>query len=184
MSLIDTQELILESQAKIKHLVRIKGVKSVIMKSGSYLGNYNSLYCNSRIGDQGSFKLGNNSDVVRKNSFDLTDDVTIGDNVVVGGFGSQFWTHGFDIHRNRVQGEIVIGDNVYIGSSTSINLAVSVLSNVSIGCSSVVSKSIIDEGFYAGNPAVKKKSSTAIMPNEYLSEVKTVGNSKFFRKKI
>jgi acetyltransferase-like isoleucine patch superfamily enzyme len=47
-----------------------------------------------------------------------------------------------------------IEDNVSIGSNVTI-LPVSICSNVVIGAGSVVTKDIVEAGFYAGNPAKK-----------------------------
>ena len=52
--------------------------------------------------------------------------------------------------------KITIGDNVLIGSNSSI-LPVSITDNVIIGAGSVVTKNIFEPGVYAGNPAKKIK---------------------------
>lgn len=155
-SYISVHSLILKANVRIKHFVRIKGVEEVLLKEKSYIGNFNSLYCNHFIGDKGRFTLGCHSELVRQNALDLTCDITIGDNVVIGGYGSQFWTHGFDVSRNRIEGEIVIANNVYIGSSSIFNLGVYVCDNVMVGAGSLISRSIKESGFYAGSPAIKK----------------------------
>lgn len=48
----------------------------------------------------------------------------------------------------------LIGDNVYIGSNSSI-LPVQICDNVVIGAGSVVTKNILESGKYAGNPLRK-----------------------------
>ena len=183
-SYIDVKNLILEKKATIKHFVRIKGLEKALLKENSYIGNHNSIYCNNMIGDKGHFELGVNSELVRKNALDLTSNITIGNNVVVGGHSSQFWTHGFDINRNRLQGEIVINENVYIGSSTIFNLSVSICSNVIIGAGSVVTKSITESGFYAGIPAEKKSDNYLFIEKESRKLLYKRGSSNFFEKKI
>ena len=50
--------------------------------------------------------------------------------------------------------ETVISDQVYIGSNSTI-LPVEICPNVVIGAGSVVTKSILEPGTYAGNPARK-----------------------------
>jgi acetyltransferase-like isoleucine patch superfamily enzyme len=52
--------------------------------------------------------------------------------------------------------ETIIGDNVSIGSNSSI-LPVKICNNVVIGAGSVVVKDITLPGVYAGNPAIKIK---------------------------
>jgi len=183
-SYINVKQIRIETNAKIKHLVRMKGLEKIFLKEGSYIGNHNSLYCNVTIGDKGHFTLGKNSELVSRNALDLTSDITIGNNVIIGGYGSQFWTHGFDVYRNRLQGEIFIADNVYIGSSTIFNLGVSICSNVSIGAASVVSKSISESGFYAGVPAIKKNDKYQFIETDIIKLVNKKGDSQFFEKEL
>ena len=52
--------------------------------------------------------------------------------------------------------ETLISNNVYIGSNATI-LPVNICSDVVIGAGSVVTKSILEPGTYAGNPAKKIK---------------------------
>lgn len=183
-SYIDVNEIDMQECSKIKHFVKVKGLNSILLKKNSFIGNYNTLYCNPKLGSSGHFILGENSELVRKNFLDLTGRISIGNNVVIGGFGSQFWTHGFDIERNRVQGDIKIEDNVYIGSSTILNLGVLICSNVSVGSGSVISKSILNFGFYAGVPAIKKHDNIHFSENEVMNLISYSGKSKFFEKKI
>ena len=183
-SYIDVKNLTLEKKATIKHFVRMKGLEKVLLKENSYIGNHNTFYCNNVIGDRGHLELGVNSELVRKNSLDLTSNITIGNNVVVGGHSSQFWTHGFDVNRNRLQGEIIINQNVYIGSSSIFNLSVSICSNVIIGAGSVVTKSIAESGLYAGVPAEKKSENYLLLESESKKLLYKKGRSDFFEKKI
>ena len=84
---------------------------------------------------------------------DLTKSITLGDFVTIGGHAGQFWTHGF-VHapsgadRIRVDGEIVIGDNVYIGSRCTFNPGVYIASGISLGANSCISKSLLVKGMY------------------------------------
>lgn len=183
-SYINVNHFIVEDNVRVKHLIRMNGVDYIHLQEGSYIGNHNTFYCDAMFGDRGRFILGRTSELVRQNSVDLTSNITIGDNVVIGGFGTQLWTHGFDVQRNRIQGEIVIGDNVYIGSSSIFNLGVSVCSNVSIGSSSVVSKSITESGLYAGTPAVKKHSNYVVKESDSIVRLFERDGSQFFEKKL
>lgn len=53
--------------------------------------------------------------------------------------------------------EIRIGNNVWIAANCVITKGVEITDNVVIGAGSVVSKSIVQEGIYAGTPAVRIK---------------------------
>lgn len=183
-SYIDANIITVEKNAKIKHLVRMKGLHSAYLKQGSYIGNHNSFYCNASLGDKGSFTLGRGSLLVRQNALDLTSNISIGDNVVIGGYGSQFWTHGFDVFRNRIQGGIHIADDVYVGSSTIFNLGTKICSYVSIGAGSVVSRTITDSGFYAGTPAIKKNDNYQLSETDVIKLVAKKGDSQFFEKEL
>ena len=183
-SYIDVENLTIERCVRIKHFVKIRGLRSVLLKENSYIGNHNSIYCNIKLGAHGNFFLGKNSELISRNLLDVTSNINIGNNVVVGGHGSQFWTHGFDTQRNRIQGEIVIHNNVYIGSSTIFNLNVSVCEDVIIGAGSVVSKSINSRGFYAGAPASKKNDNFLIRETETILLIRQENEAKFFEKKL
>ena len=88
----------------------------------------------------------------------IGDNVTIARNVV-------FHTHdgGVRLLRNEypginVYGNIIIGNNVFIGSDTIILPNTTIGNNVIIGTGSVVSKNISDDIVAAGVPAKKIKS--------------------------
>lgn len=66
-------------------------------------------------------ELKNNTIINYKHFLDLTRSIIIDENTVLAGTGSQLWTHGFyhadeGSDRIRIDGEIKIGKNVYIGS--------------------------------------------------------------------
>jgi acetyltransferase-like isoleucine patch superfamily enzyme len=63
------------------------------------------------------------------------------------------WTHGYyhadkGPERIRIDGEIKIGDNVYIGSSCIFNPGVVVSNSIHLGGGSVISKSLVKPGMY------------------------------------
>jgi acetyltransferase-like isoleucine patch superfamily enzyme len=121
--------------------------------NGSFLGKGNKIYgfkSHDLLPEkQCIFKMGKKSELSGKHFFDVTNSITIGDNVVVGGFNSAFWTHGYDFKRNFKTGSIKIGNNVFIGSHSSITHAVEIGNNITIGTRSVITKSIVKSGFYA-----------------------------------
>jgi acetyltransferase-like isoleucine patch superfamily enzyme len=51
----------------------------------------------------------------------------------------------------------IIGENVSIGTNSTI-LPVNITDNVVIGAGAVVTKDIVEQGIYAGNPAKKIRS--------------------------
>lgn len=98
-------------------------------------------------------KLGYNTFIVSNNFLDLTRSITIGDNSQIGGKGAEFWTHGY-MHDNvgegriRIDGEIHLGNNVYVGSRCLFNPGVTVNNAINIGGNSVISKDLIEPGMY------------------------------------
>lgn len=91
--------------------------------------------------------------------------VSIGNNVEVAS-GVRFVVHdaihgvinhdglsGVTIEEN--QGEILIGDNVFIGAGTIILPGVRIGSNVIVGAGSIINKDLPDNGVYAGVPVRK-----------------------------
>ncbi len=99
------------------------------------------------------FKIGYNSNITSKHFIDVTRSVTLGSNTVMGGRDSQIWTHGY-VHketgneRYRVDGEVTIGNNVYMGSRCFINPGVTIADAISIGGGSSVAKNLTKKGMY------------------------------------
>jgi len=100
--------------------------------------------------------LGEHSKITSSHRFDMMRSILIGCNTVIAGIATQFWTHGYVHKKNnsryRVDGEIKIGDNVYIGSNSIINAGLMINNNITVGSNSVVSKSLKDEGLYVSQP--------------------------------
>ncbi|GMM61928.1 hypothetical protein NUTIK01_27050 [Novosphingobium sp. IK01] len=89
--------------------------------------------------------------------------IELGDNVTLAQ-GTTFITHdgGSGLFRDEHPGlnvfaRIIIGNNVFIGSSVTIMPGVKIGNNVVVGACSVVTKSIPDNVVAAGNPARKIK---------------------------
>jgi len=110
---------------------------------------------------QKGVKVGRNTKV-QSHSF-ICELVTIGENCFIG-HGVMFINDLFS-NGGPAQGDeslwssTIIGDQVSIGSNATI-LPVDICNNVVIGAGSVVTKSIVEPGTYAGNPAKKIKGYT------------------------
>ncbi len=77
----------------------------------------------------------------------------IGDFSTLAGIGTQIWTHGYihetkGIGRYRIDGRIVIGNNVYIGAGSIISMGVRVADGVIIGAGSTVARDLKEPGLY------------------------------------
>ncbi|UPS92550.1 hypothetical protein [Bizionia sp. M204] len=97
--------------------------------------------------------LGENSIIVSNHFLDLTKSISIGQHSILAGIGSQLWTHGY-YHddtgpaRIRIDGEIKIQNNVYVGSRCIFNPGVVVNNAINIGAGSIISKNLMEKGMY------------------------------------
>ncbi len=106
--------------------------------------------------DEENIRIGKDSIITIGHSFDLSDSITIGENVTFGGNACEVWTHGFDINHIKVQAPVFVGNDVYIGSRSIIIQGVRICNRVSIGAGTVVSKSISESGFYISSGLIRK----------------------------
>ncbi len=133
----------------------------------------NSKYSSNPIGGQtfssffiaknGILEIGENS-AISNSTIVCWKKITIKNNVFIGG-GCRIYDTDFHsinyLDRNQIPDmnvkikEIIINDNVFIGTSTIILKGVSIGKNSVIGAGSVVTKNIPENEIWAGNPAVK-----------------------------
>ncbi|MBW1293899.1 acyltransferase [Aquimarina litoralis] len=163
-NLIQADKVILKEGAWINKFNRIKNCNKLILKEKAIIFSWNfiaGIPMNSThkglVFERQNLTLGKTSEILRSNYVDLTNEITIGDNVVFAGNGSELWTHGFDTKRNYQSGSIVLGNNIFIGSNCTFTKNVSVCDNVTIGPSSVIYKSINEEGVYSSQKLYKVK---------------------------
>jgi acetyltransferase-like isoleucine patch superfamily enzyme len=154
-NLITVSELNMKEGSFIRRYNIIKGGISVFLNKKSIINQFNKLTagksCNSR------FVLNYNSIIGSKHLLELTSNIIVGDHSIFAGEGSQVWTHGFyhskfPLKRWRVDGDVVIGKNVYIGARCILNAGVTICDNATIGSGSVVSKDISVAGLYVNQP--------------------------------
>lgn len=106
----------------------------------------------------GSMYLGRNSSITRFHFVEASGNVRIGDNSIIAGRNSHFFTHGISSKNLDVVRPIEIGDWSYIGSSTRFVPGARVSNGTFVGMGSVVTKSFNDQYvLIAGSPAVIRK---------------------------
>lgn len=160
-NVINAEELHVFDDAVLGNFLRVNGKPKVFLYEKVKLKSYTA------INGYGKLVINENT-VVNSAYFDLASFINIGKNVVIGGKGTEFWTHGYDINRNKLIGGITIGDNTYIGSRVIFNLGISVAANVSIGAGTVVSKTIKESfQFIVSNQIVCKKAKEVSVSNNY-----------------
>ena len=101
---------------------------------GSFIGPYSILTTN--------IKIGNHSILNRM--------CQIGHDTITGDYLSM-------MPGSIISGNVTVGDNVYIGTNSSIREKINICSNVTIGLNSGVVKNILHPGVYVGSPAKKIK---------------------------
>lgn len=101
--------------------------------------------------------IGSDSAVNRNNYFDVVRTIKIGNNVVFGGLENEIWTHGFEVDRTMLVGDVIFGDDIFIGSRCTFTKGISIANNVTIGPASVIYKSIEEEGVYSTHQINKIK---------------------------
>lgn len=170
--------IVLEKGSRIGHFNSIR-IDNLSLGNGAYIEKYNNLkgpfdlvlHTNAALGtrnkayraplgvtyDKAVLSLGQLSKITANHRIDLTCSVRLGDFTTVAGHDTQLWTHGY-VHdksgpgRFRIDGEIVIGNNVYIGSRCIINLGVTIVDKVVVGAGACVSKSLERVGTYVNQP--------------------------------
>ena len=155
LSILYVKSLTLDENSVIGHFNFFKGPIAVFLGRKSRIGKFNKFtraYSPITYG-KSSLCIEHGTRITYDNFFDLTCSIRFGKNTQVAGKGSQFWTHGY-MHANsgteriRVDGEIIIGDNVYVGTKCVFNPGVKVSNAINIGGNSVISKDLNESGMY------------------------------------
>jgi acetyltransferase-like isoleucine patch superfamily enzyme len=156
---IDAQSVIIEKGGLINKFNRIKHLNRFILDEKSIIFSWNFIGGSRDAENKKNQNLivGNNSDILRNNYFDATNEIVIGKNVVFGGNGSEIWTHGFDTDRKMLTGKVIFENDIFIGSKCIFTKDIKITSNTTIGPGSVVYKNIEESGLYSSQQLVKIK---------------------------
>jgi len=162
LNLLDTQALVMKDYSEIRGIGNIfLGVHRLEMDQYSRIGgprvglNLFRGTANKKDYPSAVFKIGKCSAIELFHYFDLCGDIIIGENVVIGGIRSVFFTHSF--YKSEFE-PIKISSNVYIGSNCVFQMGTIIPENSVVGIGSVVVKPIKTSGsLIAGVPAVVVK---------------------------
>ena len=143
----------LKQNSYIGRLNILHGHFSVILCKYAAIGNNNKITRGSAIKDRAFIRLGVLSKITADHRIDVTRSVFFGNYTTLAGTRSEIWTHGY-VHastgrgRYRIDGSVVLGNNVYIGSRSLITSGVRISSSIQVGAGAIVSKSLIEKGVY------------------------------------
>lgn len=164
----------------IKRFNIVKGNICLTLKRESVVNQFN--YITNAFGGKKTCCLLDTFAIIGvAHTIDLTSNFSLGSYSILAGKGSQVWTHGFYHSKKmyeqrwRIDGEVVIGDNVYIGSRVVICAGVSICRNCTIGAGVIVSKSLFQEGLYV-NQALRF---IEFDPEETIKKLKKVREGVF-----
>lgn len=155
LNLVLNESILLDKKSKIGYLNILKGPFKLHLKEDAAIGNKNYFTRAKKGVTYGNsiMELGTLTKVTTGHHLDLTRSIIFGNYSILAGIRSQMWTHGY-YHANdgsdrvRIDGDVVIGNNVYIGSSCIFNPGVKVLDAIHIGAGSVISKNLEESGMY------------------------------------
>ena len=156
-NLIWNDTLSLKEKSYINHLNKITGPFKIELEKNAAIGNKNSVI-RAPLGvayEISTLKLGELSKITSNHYVDLTRNISFGKFSTLAGVRSQIWTHGYyhadkGKYRIRIDGNITIGDNVYLGSGCILNPGVNICNGVHIGAGTVISKNLDIPGMYVG----------------------------------
>lgn len=141
-----------------------KNLNCLIMAKGSRINRWNQFTSNLKF--EASLIIGENSSISLRHYFDICADITIGDNTIIAGHRSNFFTHSKGVEKIDYEAEINIGSLCYLGSNISIAPGTKIGSCCFVGMGAVVvgNKSDASYCLLAGNPAVCKKRYAVDLP--------------------
>jgi len=145
----------------IDYRCEIEQKNNISIGHNSRLYKHTTLYKNAA----GSFKLGDHSHIAPYGYFLLADhNICIGDNVAIAKNCAFFCSTNSIPSENTIlykdsyeEGDIEVGNNVFMGANCVVLPDTVIENNVVIGANSTI-KGRLEEGYlYAGNPAIKIK---------------------------
>jgi acetyltransferase-like isoleucine patch superfamily enzyme len=159
LNFIRINRLLMKPRSYIGLLNFIHGDFNVGLAEEAAIGNRNLINRGLYLGPRtpSLLSLGQLSKITASHYVNLIAPVSFGAFSVLGGSGSQIWTHGYVHHatgpgRDEVKRPVKIGSNVYIGSMCCISPGVRIGDGVAVGSHSSVAKDLEGPGLYVSAP--------------------------------
>jgi len=162
-SFLDVNNLTLGDNVNINSWNYFKNIQQLEMKKNSRIGGRcNWFTCsenNKETVGSGHIIIGEGSNITSKHYFDVQEIIHIGNNTMIAGSNSVFYTHTVTPTKKKVNKPVVIGSNCYIGSHCLLVPGAIIGDSSFVAAGSVVSRDFSKQNFVllAGNPAQIKK---------------------------
>lgn len=153
-TVIDAQRVVLGDNVQIAGFNLLHRLVELEMGTGSRMNGFNWI-TGARTG---GLRMGRNAAITRLHFFEASGNVTIGENTIIAGRGSHFFTHGISsINLDDVK-PVEIGPWCYVGSTSRFVPGSGISKGTFVGMGAVVTK-FFSEDFVliAGNPAAVRK---------------------------
>ncbi|MDD3352755.1 hypothetical protein [Zoogloea sp.] len=188
LNFIGVSKLLIRKGGRVGHLNTVKGPFSLVLRERAALGNRNRIL-RARPGVSVGFsqlKLGAGAKITSDHRIDCTQSVLFGEHSILAGAGSQLWTHGYvhDVEgsgRYRIDGRIVIENNVYIGSACLISMGVRVAKGIIVGGGTSVATSLVEPGLYV-SASIRRLSRPALP--DHRDDLSRVVDKRLIEKKV
>lgn len=151
-AVINADEVIIGNDSVIGRFAKINSLSEFEIGEDSLIDNYVKVF-----GPAGflwgqtkpKIKMGNQVAIMANWLVDVCGSITAGNNVLFAGQYGQIWTHTFDLNNNRMDFEIVIGSNIYVGSGCILCGNVYLCDDIVISAGSTITGRIEEPGVYA-----------------------------------
>lgn len=153
-TVLDAERIALGDHVQIAAFNLLHRLVELRMESGSRMNGFNWI-TGARTG---SLRMGRNAAITRMHFFEASGDVNIGENTIIAGRGSHFFTHGISSTNLDDVRPIEIGPWCYVGSTSRFVPGSGISKGTFVGMGAVVTKAFTDEFvLIVGNPAAVKK---------------------------
>src|SRR5438045_1573430 len=160
MSYLDVRRIVLKDGVRIASFNYFKNLQELVMLEGARIGGWANWFTATAHNNDGNagfgcLTIGKGSNITSRHHFDLQEKVTIGDQTLIAGFGSAFFTHSYSPTVRNVNRPIHIDEHCYVGSHSIFTPGSAVGPGTFVGAGSVVSRDLSYESavLVAGNPA-------------------------------